>query len=118
MGMDIYQYGITEGKIDYTTQLPAPSSSTGTFSVRWPPAAARRKLSPANQSSSGGANSREFPDMKYEISSLDILARSQADFMNKLLEKTENSQADNEERMLRLLADNNKVNHAEATCRE
>ena len=113
MGMDTYQYGITEQKIDYTKRLPSPSGSTGTFSVRWPPAG-RRMLSSANQSSN--AHSKDFSNTKYEIASLDVLTRSQADFMNKLLEKVEISkvtQTENEERMLRLLADSSKSSQAE-----
>eukprot|EP01036_Dinobryon_divergens_P022998 gene22998-31307_t len=116
MGMDVFQYGITNQKIDYSKRLPSPSSSTGTFSVRWPPAG-RRKLSPINNQSSSAVHSKDFSDTKYEIASLDdVLTRSQTDFMNKLLVENENSKVDqkelmqkllaeNEERMLRLLAD-------------
>ena len=123
MGMDTYQYGITNQKIDYTKRLPSPSGSTGRFSVRWPPAR-RRMLSSANQSSSV-TNSKDFSNTKYEIaSSLDVLTKSQADFMNKLLEKDEISKAgqteiihkllaENEEKMLRLLADSNRRGQVE-----
>eukprot|EP01036_Dinobryon_divergens_P009429 gene9429-12604_t len=71
-------------------------------------------LSSANQSSN--AHSKDFSNSKYEIASLDVLTRSQADFMNKLLEKVEISkvtQTENEERMLRLLADSSKSSQAE-----
>lgn len=84
--MDIYQYGITEGKLDYSTVLSSPVSSTGIFSARWPPSGGRRILSAVNQSS------------VTDLASLKELTSSHTEFVNKLF-------SENEERIQRMLAE-------------
>ena len=128
--MHIYQYKITDQKIDYAEFLDLPSKSTGTFSVRWPPAA-RRMLSSANQSSFTTANNeflqKLFTENEERMQRLliDSGKANQTEIMQKLLKENEermqrllaenskSSQAENEERMQRLLADSMRRSYVE-----